>query len=99
MDREEEPEQNEDKEAGERRLQETLTGGIEIEYDEYDDDINDVIEHCSSTSPATRCLLARFLFWKPYYCMGMLSHKAKHDFGRSVHSHALRHTPIAFSID
>ena len=45
MDREEEPEQNEDQEAGERRVQETLTGGIEIEYDEYDDDINDVVKH------------------------------------------------------
>ena len=45
MDREEEPEQNEDQEAGERRVQETLTGGIEIEYDEYDNDIDDVIKH------------------------------------------------------
>jgi hypothetical protein len=91
MDREEEPEQNEDQEAGERRLQETLTGGIEIEYDEYDNNIDDVIEHCSSTSPATRCLFARFLSLKPYYCKGMLSHKAKHVLVKSVLSHALRH--------
>ena len=97
MDREEEPEQNENQEAGERRVQEALTGGIEIEYDEYDDDINDVIEHCSSTNPATRCLLARFLSLKPYYCKAMLSHKAKHVLGRSVLSHASRHISMGVS--
>ena len=99
MYREEEPEQNEDQEAGERRLHETLTGGIEIEYDEYDNDIDDVIEHCSSTSPATRSLFARFLSLKPYYCKAMLSHKAKHVLAISVLRHALRHISIVFSID